>query len=187
MSNPIHNVNDAERRVSRRSVLYGMAVAAAAAIPLSEAEARSVRKSAKRVTSRSKAGRLKRLPRCQHTSTLLHSGAILVAGGAYLGALAEARIFSEGEWSPAAQMNTPRSQHSATLLGDGRVLVLGGFNGSSLSSAEIYDPSSDTWTMARPLAAPRHDHAASLLPDGSVLVTGGYYHGPIAEAEIYTI
>jgi phosphatidylserine/phosphatidylglycerophosphate/cardiolipin synthase-like enzyme len=185
---PTERSDDADRHVSRRSVLYGLAAAMTAPLALDAAKAGATGRTAGRAPSRAGKGRkLKALPRHQHTATLLRSGAILIAGGANNGSLADARTYANDAWSAAAAMSAPRARHSATLLADGRVLVLGGFNGAAMASAEIYDPAADTWTPARPLAAPRCDHAAALLPDGRVLVTGGFNRGPIEAAEIYSV
>lgn len=187
MRDPIEKFGIAGPSVSRRSILYGIAATVTAPVALGIPQARASQSGEKRTGSRGRNRGVKTLPRHQHTATPMRNGAILVAGGAYHGPLADARIFSNGVWSPAARLAKARSRHSATLLADGRVLVLGGFNGSALSSAEIYDPSTDTWTPAKSLATPRYDHAAALLPDGSVLVTGGFYHGPLGEPEIYRV
>ena len=187
MKENIDRSSDNDPRVSRRTMLGGLAAAVAAPLAIAAHEAQARPAGMKRASTRSKGCSIKALPRHQHTATPLRNGAILVAGGAYHGALADTRIYRDGVWITAARMNTARSQHTATLLADGRVLVLGGFNGSSLSAAEIYDPASDTWTLGRPLATPRHEHAAALLPDGAVLITGGYHHGPMAEPEIYRV
>lgn len=182
------NLDIGSTPMSRRSMLCGLA-AAVAAVPaaLGTEAAQAAPVAARRSSDRPRRRSLKTLPRHQHAITSLPDGAVLVCGGAYHGPLAEARIYADGVWMAAAQMNKARSQHTATLLSDGRVLVLGGFNGGVLSSAEIYDPATDAWTPARPLATPRCDHAAALLPDGSVLVTGGCYHGPLGEPEIYKV
>ena len=187
MKDPIDNPGEASRQVSRRSLLYGLAAAAAVPLALEAMKADALPARPKGGHPRSKRGSLKALPRHQHSATTLRNGAVLIAGGMYHGALADARIYSAGGWSAAARLKKARSRHSATLLADGRVLVLGGFNGAALNAAEIYDPASDTWTSVLPLATPRCDHAAALLPDGSVLITGGYNHGPLAEPEIYFV
>ena len=81
-----------------------------------------------------------------HTSTLLSSGHVLLAGG--IGGdpsdhLSGAELYDPvtGAWSLTASMSTSRSGHTATLLPDGRVLVAGGENNTGeLSSAELYEP-----------------------------------------------
>ena len=100
-------------------------------------------------------------PREQHTSTLLASGKVLIAGGESIGncnstgcdifSLAAAEVYGvSGMASTAvAPMRVARQSHRATLLKDGRVLVTGGvtFKGGLnsifheyriLNSAELY-------------------------------------------------
>jgi N-acetylneuraminic acid mutarotase len=81
-----------------------------------------------------------------HTATLLHSGQVLVAGGAWFsGALASAELYDPvtNTWSVAGSLITARAIHTAALLPSGQVLVAGGYNpdsGAVLASAELYTP-----------------------------------------------
>jgi hypothetical protein len=95
-----------------------------------------------------------------HTSTLLPSGEVLVAGGATSynpttradNVTDSAEIYdpARGKFSLTGSMTTPRSSHKGVLLNDGRVLITGGqqtsppdgpvryFEGTS--AAELYTP-----------------------------------------------
>lgn len=105
------------------------------------------------------------------TTTLLHDGRVLCAGGE------DTRVYDPrtDEWGKVMGLHTRRSSHTATLLADGRVLVAGGSgaNGTILASAEIFSPGDDAWHDATPMTQPRAFHAAALLRDGRVLVMGG--------------
>src|SRR4029077_7185870 len=113
-----------------------------------------------------------------HTSTLLASGMVLVAGGLDDGfhATASTELYdpASGTWTATGNLNTARREYTATLLPDGKVLVAGGDNGSPLASAELYDSASGTWTATGSLNTARFEHTATLLPNGKVLVAGGY-------------
>jgi N-acetylneuraminic acid mutarotase len=123
-----------------------------------------------------------------HTTTLLSSGKVLVAGGYRRGynTLASAELFdpATGTWTPTGHLVTARSDHTATLLPDGKVLVAAGINGAN--KAELYDPASGTWTATADLTTARANHTAQLLPTGKVLVAGGFNgNGSLASAEVY--
>lgn len=114
------------------------------------------------------------------TSTLLHDGTVLVAGG--YGAngddhLASCSIFDPATETsrPTGSFHSPRHLFTATLLNDGRVLVVGGYNRSSqwLADAEIYDPVTGQWKVVPPKFKHGILHRATLLPDGRVFVLGG--------------
>lgn len=124
-----------------------------------------------------------------HTATLLHSGKVLVAGGAdTFGDLTSTSLYdpATGLWSIGVSLATARSRHTATLLPNGKVLITGGYsNGITLASAQLYDPTSGTWSATGNLVAGRYLHTATLLASGKVLVAGGYNNGPLASAEVY--
>jgi Kelch motif/Galactose oxidase, central domain len=124
-----------------------------------------------------------------HTTTLLQSGTVLIAGGFDYGpggSIADAELFDpvRGTWTATASLLTARSGHTATLLLNGKVLVTGGCGVEcALASAELYDPVSGAWTVTGSMTTTRVDHTATLLPSGKVLVAGGYLND--ATAELY--
>ncbi len=84
-------------------------------------------------------------PRFNHTSTALHGGLVLVAGGEDedVSVLDSAELYDPQTdlWVSIDNLTTPRATHTATLLHDGRVPAAGRFFiGTALSSAELYLP-----------------------------------------------
>lgn len=138
-------------------------------------------------------------PRHAHTTTLLSSGKVLVAGGEktwYSGILSSAELYdpSTNSWGSAGSLTVPRVYHTATLLPSGKVLVTGGrgsdgSTGPNLPTAELYDPDTNTWSTTGSLATARRQHTATLLPSGKVLVVGGTSSGGggpfLSSAELY--
>jgi autotransporter-associated beta strand protein len=114
-----------------------------------------------------------------HTSTLLNTGKILVAGGQTTGGLGvnTAEIYdpSTNTWASTGNMVSARFGHSAILLPDGRVFVAGAYNsgGAYLQTAEIYDPSTGTWTSVGSYTVVRIDFPIVLL-NGKVFIIAGY-------------
>lgn len=151
--------------------------------------------------------------RAGHSTTALHDGRVLVAGGRGPNPtpgseleietdLATAALYepATSSWRRTAPMPTPRSDHTATVLGDGRVLVAGGQPSRAqlaenaragrpfyVSDALVYDPTTETWAPAGTMVVPRILHAATRLEDGRVLVAGGSEGGgpSSAPAELY--
>jgi hypothetical protein len=83
--------------------------------------------------------------RARHTSTLLNSGKVLVAGGNnQVNIIASAELYDpvSKTFSATGSMTTPRWRHTETLLLDGTVLITGGVdnNDNKLASAEVYSP-----------------------------------------------
>ncbi len=122
-------------------------------------------------------------PRAVHTTTMLASGQLLVAGGEngsdYLSS-AELYDPATDTWTAAGSMAEARESHTATRLPNGQVLIAGGCNGASTAScshsldrAELFDPATGTWSSAGTLTSTRDSHTATLLPDGRVLLVGG--------------
>lgn len=114
-----------------------------------------------------------------HTTTLLPSGKVLLAGGQTVSGITNrAEVFDPavGTWTNTGAMTTNRYYHTATLLLNGKVLVAGGFtaiNGNVLASTELFDPATGTWTRTGSMTTARGYHVAILLRNGKVLVTGG--------------
>lgn len=124
------------------------------------------------------------VPRCGATATLLHSGEVLVVGGATNLSTNElldsASLYDPAYnvWYDAASLGTPRSRHSALLLPSGKVLIMAG---SSLSGYTLwpllYDPATNTWTgsASYPFSDSAYSFATlTLLNNGNVLAVGNY-------------
>jgi RHS repeat-associated protein len=124
-----------------------------------------------------------------HTTTLLASGQVLVAGGqsGTTGALMTAATYnpggtSNGTWTATNQMTSSARSHTATLITgssnanfNNKVLIVGGINngsGSTISVVQLFDGVSSFSTVAS-LPAARDGHTATLVSGGKVLVTGG--------------
>ncbi|MBM7112615.1 kelch repeat-containing protein [Archangium primigenium] len=108
--------------------------------------------------------------RVHHSSTLLPSGEVLVAGGG--SATAELYDPRTHVWRATGSMAVSRSFHTATRLPSGRVLVVGGDADGVPSSAEVYEPQTGLWRTVAPPTGTYSRHTATLLPSGRVLVAG---------------
>lgn len=127
-----------------------------------------------------------------HTTSLLASGEVLVAGGNDGSwETGRAMIYDPnpgGGWKYARSMPVARERHTATLLPNGNLAVIGGAKAVALGgqpnpSVEIYDPSTGLWSewgggmdingVAYSLPAPRAYHTATLSRDGYIHVIGG--------------
>jgi N-acetylneuraminic acid mutarotase len=124
-------------------------------------------------------------PRYNHTTTLLPSGKVLVAGGNTntQQPLDTIELYDPltRTWSAAGPMRTPRREHTATLLSSGKVLFVGGTIPSATEelTAEVYDPTTGTGADVGTEDSRRSKHTATLLntttvPDDEVvLIIGG--------------
>ncbi|MBI4866589.1 MAG: hypothetical protein HY816_06530 [Candidatus Wallbacteria bacterium] len=112
-----------------------------------------------------------------HTSTLLHDGRVLIAGGRQGGTTAAACFLfdpRQQKFVARASMLQAREGHSAALLADGSVFVSGGVPADATGTeAEVYDPVTDKW-FAVPGAVRRSKASVSVLPSGQVLIAGGF-------------
>jgi Galactose oxidase, central domain len=112
--------------------------------------------------------------RGQHTSTRLHDGRVLIAGGSVT---PSADLFNPKSetFTPISPMIDTRAAARAVLLHDGRVLITGGMDtsGNVLSSSETFNPRLARFFPTRSMKLDRHFHTATLLHSGEVLVTGG--------------
>jgi len=117
--------------------------------------------------------------RSQHTSTLLNTGKVLIAGGTDANGVAQstAELFdpASGTFTPTGSMGSPRYAFATTLLNNGKVLITGGLDASvnALSSAELYDPNTGAFSSTKgTMVAPHSGHTATLLKTGKVLIAG---------------
>jgi Galactose oxidase, central domain/Kelch motif len=136
------------------------------------------------------------IARASHSSTLLPSGKVLIAGG-FAGSGGENNPYKTAElydpssktFQSVAEMSIGRSGHTATLLKNGRVLIVGGWTGryDLRGSAEIFDPATNSFAPTGNLVVERAGNTATLLADGRVLIAGGEdrQENKIGSAEIY--
>ena len=116
-----------------------------------------------------------------HTSTLLTSGKVLIAGG---DVPAQTYNPSTGAFTPTS--GAPVLYLSrATLLVSGKVLLTDG----TVNPPMLYDPATDKFTATKaPMNEARFDSTATLLGDGTVLIAGGSNPstgGALSTAELY--
>lgn len=117
--------------------------------------------------------------RATHSATALPDGAILIAGGNFVGQpLATAELYDEksGRFFPVKDLVSDRNEHSATLLPNGKVLIGGGVNRDGyIGSLELYDPITNAFTAAGRLSflygCPKC--TATLLNNNKVLFVNG--------------
>jgi hypothetical protein len=115
-------------------------------------------------------------------AVLLHSGAVLVAGG-IVDMTSSGTVYTNsaelydpvtGHWSATGNLQTARSA-VAVLLPSGKVMVAGGTDNtpSALASVEIYDPDTGLWSTTANMGWARIGHTITMLSNGKVLVVGG--------------
>jgi hypothetical protein len=116
-----------------------------------------------------------------HTSTLLTSGKVLIAGGDIAAQTYNPSTGAFTQTSGAPVLNL----FSATLLASGKVLLTGGTTNTPM----LYDPATDKFTATKaPMSEARFQSTATLLGDGTVLIAGGADSttgGALFTAELY--
>jgi hypothetical protein len=112
-----------------------------------------------------------------HTSTLLQSGKVLVAGGG--GNVMETDLYdpASGSWAAGGNLAFCQWEHTANLLPNGKVIIAGGTDpcvsaAIFLKKTQIYNPATNTWAASTDMGQARWKHASVLLPNGKVLVMG---------------
>lgn len=110
-----------------------------------------------------------------HTSVLLLTGAVLVAGGDQSDlrnwALYEP---ASNQWRSNGVLQSERRMAQSVILSDGGVLVIGGeLFAASSPRAEVFTGGA-TASSCGVLSTERSAHVAARLPSGSVVVAGGY-------------
>jgi hypothetical protein len=92
-----------------------------------------------------------------------------------------AERFSDGRWTPVADVAEARAMDSAVSLQDGRVLIAG-----ATTHGEVFDPAKGTWARTGGMAAVQPQATAVRRPDGKVLLIGGATSGSaITATEVY--
>jgi hypothetical protein len=115
-----------------------------------------------------------------HTTTLLHDGRVLLAGGRVGHAFVDwAEIYdpASGRFTATARMPHARHSHSALVLDDGRVVVAGGWirtpdepNQALAHAPEVWDPASGRWSGIPGMRFEWQDNVRQgKLADGRVL------------------
>ena len=104
--------------------------------------------------------------RCDHASTTLLDGRVLITGGSDINndfdCLTSTEFYDPktNSFIVGPQMLVARRGHSSSLLEDGRVLIIGG-HGDASTTTEIYDPKTNSFTMGPKLPSGRCNHSAS--------------------------
>lgn len=130
-------------------------------------------------------------PRAYHTSAILPSGKVLVAGGISAANpktfLASAEIFDPSTltWTTTASMSAARAYFASIAVADGTVLAVGGQTAAAgavsdyLATTESYTESTGLWTAKASMATRRARFASALLVTNNIMVAGGENNGGV--------
>lgn len=120
-----------------------------------------------------------KVPRTEHTATLLPNGQVLVAGGLVNNApVSSVEVYdpNANTWTSVGDMLGMRANHTATLMDNGPLVFLGGYQGTlDVNTSELYN-----YLDGRPLYPDRmqggipnmSNHTATAVPNGIVAVGG---------------
>jgi len=120
--------------------------------------------------------------RGSHSTTVLTTGKVLVAGGRYVTStawipLSTAELYdpATGTFAATGSMSAQRYEHRSVRLTTGKVLLLGGENGmgTQTSSTVLYDPALGTFGSPSGMLAQHYTFTATLLNTGKVFIVGG--------------
>ena len=133
--------------------------------------------------------------RAFHTSTLLNSGKVLIAGGSNVGtSINDCEIYDpdSNNWIVTDSLNNARNDHNAILLPDGNVLVAGGYYSdyvtfyNAVSVCEIFNSQSYSWQNTGVLIE-HFDNPSLKLINDSLVVAVQYVYEEGLLPQIYNV
>jgi len=132
--------------------------------------------------------------RGNHSSALLYTGKVLVAGGlAPAGAqnaiTATAEVYdpSTGLFTPTENMSIARGHYAGIVLNDGTIFISGGAPLPAGTNADVYNPATGTFSTTGNFTAVQAGGREAVAPDGTVLLASGVNITPVTvpNSELY--